>query len=126
QSKTEPPDTQHPTARITTYQYDLYGNLRHVELPNGDEIDYLIDAANRRVGKLVNNVRVQGFLYQDSIRPIAELDANNNVHSFFIYGSKGNVPDYMVRGSTKYRIFSDHLGSVRLVVDTSDGSIMQR
>ena len=27
---------------------------------------------------------------------------------------------------TLYRIITDHLGSLRLVVDTSDGSIMQR
>jgi RHS repeat-associated protein len=32
----------------------------------------------------------------------------------------------MVQGSTTYRILSDHLGSVRLVVNTSTGAIAQR
>jgi RHS repeat-associated protein len=32
----------------------------------------------------------------------------------------------MVRGGTTYRLISDHLGSVRLVVDASDGTVLQR
>ena len=40
--------------------------------------------------------------------------------------SKGHVPDYMVKGGVTYRIISDHLGSVRLVINTSDGSMAQR
>jgi RHS repeat-associated protein len=32
----------------------------------------------------------------------------------------------MVQGSTTYRILSDHLGSVRLVVNTADGTVAQR
>ena len=37
----------------TWYHYDLLGNLLSVKLPNGDFIEYLIDAQNRRVGKIV-------------------------------------------------------------------------
>ena len=40
--------------------------------------------------------------------------------------SKGHVPAYMVKGGVTYRIISDHLGSVRLVVNTADNSIAQR
>ena len=125
-TKTEAPDAQHPSPVVTSYTYDAYGNLRHVELPDGRQIDYLIDAANRRVGKLVNGVRVQGFLYQDALRPIAELDANNGVTGIFVYGSKGNVPDYIERGDTRYRLISDNVGSVRLVINTTTGAIEQR
>jgi RHS repeat-associated protein len=32
----------------------------------------------------------------------------------------------MVHGSTNYRILSDHLGSVRLVINTADGTVAQR
>ncbi|MGH8245024.1 MAG: RHS repeat-associated core domain-containing protein, partial [Gammaproteobacteria bacterium] len=32
----------------------------------------------------------------------------------------------MVQGSTTYRILSDHLGSVRLVVNTATGAVAQR
>jgi RHS repeat-associated protein len=37
-----------------------------------------------------------------------------------------NVPDYMVRGGATYRILHDHLGSPRLVVNTSTGAVAQR
>ena len=69
---------------------------------------------------------MQGFLYQDRLKPIAELDGTNAVVSTFIYGSRVNVPDYMVKGGVTYRIISDHLGSPRLVVDTVTGNVAQR
>jgi RHS repeat-associated protein len=43
----------------------------------------------------------------------------------FVYGEGINVPELMVKGGRTYRLLKDHLGSVRLVVDTADGSIMQ-
>jgi len=109
----------------TTYQYDVLGNLLQVGLP-GETIDYVIDGKNRRIGKKVNGVLVQGFLYQDSLNPIAELDAQDNVVARFVYGSRSNVPDYMIKGGVTYRIIADHLGSPRLVVNASTGEIVQR
>ena len=41
---------------------------------------------------------MQGLLYQDSLNPVAELDAGGNVVSRFVYGERPNVPAYMVRG----------------------------
>src|SRR5262249_47570354 len=67
-----------------------------------------------------------GWLYQNQLAPVAELDGSGSLVSRFVYGSKANVPDYMVQGSTTYRILSDHLGSVRLVVNTSTGTVAQR
>lgn len=111
---------------VTTYNYDVFGNLRQVELPDGTGIDYLIDGQNRRIGKKVNGDLVQGFLYQDQLNPVAELDESGNVQSRFIYAEKSNVPSYMIKNGTAYRILSDHLGSPRLIVNTEDGSIAQR
>jgi RHS repeat-associated protein len=37
-----------------------------------------------------------------------------------------NAPEYMVRGADTYRLVTDHLGSVRLVVKVSDGTVAQR
>jgi hypothetical protein len=39
----------------------VLGNLTQATLPNGTAIDYLIDGSNRRIGKKVNGVLVQGF-----------------------------------------------------------------
>jgi len=110
----------------TTYGYDVLGNLLTVDLPDGTHIEYLIDGRNRRVGKKVNGTLVQAFLYQDQLNPVAELDGSGTVVARFIYADKGNVPAYMVKGGVTYRILSDHLGSPRLVVDTTTGAVAQR
>ena len=46
--------------------------------------------------------------------------------SRFVYGSRANVPDYLIRGGTTYRVVSDQLGSPRLVVDAATGEVAQR
>ena len=86
----------------------------------------MVDARDRRVGKKVNGQLVQGFLYQGQLAPVAELDGSGNVVSRFVYATKYNVPDYMEKGGKTYRIITDHLGSVRLVVDASTGEVAQR
>ena len=111
--------------QTTAYEYDVLGNLVHAAT-NGNQIDYVIDGQNRRVGKKVNGVKVQGFLYQNQLNPVAELDGSGNVVARFIYGSKSNVPDLVVKGGATYRIISDHLGSPTMVLNTADGSIGQR
>jgi RHS repeat-associated protein len=110
----------------THYTYDVLGNLMRVRLPGDVSIDYVIDGRNRRVGKKVNGELVQGFLYRGKLNPLAELDADGNVSSRFIYGSKLNVPDYLIKGGVIYRIISDQLSSPKLVVNTETGEVVQR
>ena len=74
----------------------------------------------------MNGTLVQGFLYQSQLAPVAELDGSSQVVSRFVYATKANVPEYMLKGGLTYRLISDHLGSVRLVVNTADGAIAQR
>jgi RHS repeat-associated protein len=110
----------------TNYTYDVLGNLRNVTLPDTTQIEYVYDGLNRRVGKKVGGVLTQGLLYQNQLKPVAELDGSNNLLSRFIYGSRANVPDYLIKNGVTYRIISDHLGSVRLVVDVATGAVAQR
>ncbi len=112
--------------QATSYQYDELGNLLHVALPDGTQIDYVIDGRNRRIGKKINGTLVQGFLYESDLRPIAELDGSNNVVSRFVYGTGVNVPEYMIKGGATCRIVTDHLGSPRLVVDVQSGAVTER
>ncbi|MCG8425605.1 MAG: hypothetical protein MJE77_47605 [Proteobacteria bacterium] len=118
-------DTVTVDSAVTDYDYDVFGNLRRVALPDGTIIDYVIDGQNRRIGKRVNGVLVQGFLYKDQLNPIAELDGRGAIVARFIYANELNVPAYMIKGGSTYRILSDHLGSPRLVVNVADGSITQ-
>jgi RHS repeat-associated protein len=112
--------------QTTTYTYDVLGNLKSVSLPDGTRIDYLVDGAGQRIGKRVNGALVQGFLYDSQFRLVAELDGNNNTVSRFVYGTRDNVPDYMIKGGNTYRILSDQLGSPRLVIDVATGAVVQR
>lgn len=113
------------SATNETTQY-IFGNLTTVLLPTGNQITYVLDGENRRIGKKVNGIVVQEFLYQNDLNPISELDSTGAVVSRFAYGTKENVPDYLIRGGVTYRIISDHLGSPRLVINTINGSIVQR
>ena len=106
--------------------YDPLGNLMAVTLPDGTPIEYLVDGQNRRIGKKVDGTLVQGFLYQDELKPVAELDGTGTVVSRFIYATRVNVPDAMIKGGVTYRLILDHLGSVRLVVNAASGAIAQR
>ena len=114
------------TSEVTSYDYDELGGLRSVQASAGDAIAYELDAAGRRVGKRINGTAVRGWLYQDALNPVAELDGSGAVVSTFVYATMGHVPDYMVKGGQTYRIVTDHLGSVRLVVNVADGSVAQR
>ncbi|WII71411.1 RHS repeat-associated core domain-containing protein [Bdellovibrio sp. 22V] len=114
------------TSALTQYVYDVFGNLTQVTLPNGTVISYEIDGLNRRIGKKVNGVVQKRWIYMDQYRIAAELNAAGAITKRFIYGSKANIPDYMIASGVKYRIISDHLGSPRLVVKQSDGAVIQR
>jgi len=67
----------------------------------------------------------------NQLEPVAELDGSGNLVAQFVYASKPHVPDYMIRYSGglpvgTYRLVSDHIGSVRLVVDVDGGGVVQR
>ncbi len=112
--------------QVTSYDYDALGNLRGVVLPDGRSIEYVIDGQNRRIGKKVNGQLVEGFLYDGQLRPLAWLDGTGALKARFVYGTRVNVPEYMVVGTSTYRILADHLGSPKLVIDTSSGAVVQR
>ena len=118
-TKTDPSGT-------TTYDYDTFGNLRHVALPSGANIDYVIDGQNRRVGKKVSGTLAEGWIYEDALKRVAWLDGANAPKAQFVYGTRANVPDYMVKAGTVYRLVMDQVGSVRLVINASTGAVVQR
>lgn len=118
--------TNNTTSQVTGYNYDVFGNLRTVVLSPLTTITYDVDGLNRRIAKRVNGVVQRRWVYMDQYRIAAELNAAGAITKRFVYGSKGNIPDYMIMVSEKYRIVSDHLGSPRLVVRMSDGRVMQK
>lgn len=118
--------TDTATGATTSYRYDVLGNLQEATLADGSHIAYTIDGQNRRVGKAIDGVPVQGFLYGNQLEPVAELDGSGQVVATFVYAERPHVPSLMLKGGKLYRIVADHLGSVGRVVDTATGAIAQR
>jgi RHS repeat-associated protein len=113
-------------ADTTRYEYDALGNLRAASLPNGTRVEYVIDALNRRVARMLNGQVTHRLLYANGSNPVAEVSANGHILTRFVYATHASVPDYMVREGTTYRLVRDHIGSVRLVVDVTTGAVAQR
>ena len=111
----------------TTFEYDEFTNLTHVDLPGGttNEIEHIIDGQQRRVGKRVSGVLERRWLYRDQLNPVVEYDSGGNLTQF-VYATKPHVPDYMRKGGINYLLVTDHIGSVRLVVNATTGQVAQR
>lgn len=114
------------TGATTSYAYDVAGNLLAVALPSGDHIDYVVDDAGRRVGRKVNGALTNRWIYGFADGPAAEIGANGQVVARFVYATKSWVPTYMRLGGATYAVVTDHVGSVRLIIDTATGDVAQR
>jgi RHS repeat-associated protein len=110
----------------TTYRHDAFGELQEIETTAGDYADYQYDDAGRRIARYSAYSDDKYYLYKDAINPIAELDSAGDVVAEYIYGSKPYVPEYMIKSGTTYKIITDRLGSVRMVVNANTGAIAQR
>ncbi|MCC7075543.1 MAG: carboxypeptidase regulatory-like domain-containing protein [Acidimicrobiia bacterium] len=102
------------------------GRVTSVALPDGTDVEYVYDALGRRVGLKVDGALAYGLLYEGD-RPVAEVDAGGDVLQRYVYASRAHVPDFMVTASgDTFRFVTDHLGSVRAVVNTATGAVVQR
>jgi RHS repeat-associated protein len=66
------------------------------------------------------------WLYRDQLRLAAELDSSGNVTDRYVNALGRNVPEMILSGASHKRLITDHLGSVRLVIDTSTGAVLDR
>lgn len=116
--------TDSKTGLTTTYAYDAFGNLKQAAVPT-KTVNYKVDGFNRRIAKLTGTTVNEYYIYENELQIGAVLDSTFQTTHRFIYGSKSNVPDYMVKAGVTYRIISDPRGSVRLVVNAETGKILQ-
>jgi RHS repeat-associated protein len=114
--------TNQVTHQTWAFNYDALGNLLSVELPNGSFVEYLVDGLGRRVGKKLNGSLIKQWLYGEGSGPIAELSGSGALVAQFSYASRVNVPDYVQRGTTSFRVISDEVGSPLYVVAASSSS----
>lgn len=114
-------------ADTSLLDYDELGQLRSAVLPDGTSIGYLSDGLERRVQRRIDGLVDYSLLYQDGFRPAARLNASNQVEQRYVHqpGLPG-APLYLEQGGNRYRLIVDHLGSVRLVIDSATGTVIQR
>ena len=79
------------------------GRLKRVAEP-GMDLHYIHDALGRRIGKV----------------------RDGNLVALFVYGTRAHVPDAMIKNGTRYLFVTDQVGSVRLVVNSETGAVVQR
>jgi RHS repeat-associated protein len=109
----------------TTYSYDIRGVILSVTLPSGAQIGYILDPMGHRVGKQIGGILQRGWLW-DGLVPVAQVDSNSDLTASFVYGADGTAPSYMITPTNTYRIITDERGSVRLVINSDDGSVAQQ
>ncbi|QDK40564.1 hypothetical protein DOM21_03670 [Bacteriovorax stolpii] len=118
--------TVNPTPETTEQLfYDPFGNLTSYRFFDG-KIDYEIDPFLRRMGRKIDDEVKQRYVYNPEGRLVGELEGTNRLVKTFVYGSKSHVPDYYIDESgNKFRIITDHLGSVRLLVAATSGRVIK-
>lgn len=81
---------------------------------------------------MVDGALDKGWLYRDQLNPVAQTDGDGNITHRFVYAEQSHAPSYMIRidpatgDEATYRMITDHLGSIRLVVNAETGTIAQR
>jgi RHS repeat-associated protein len=73
----------------------------------------------------VNGVTEYRLIYAGQLSPIAKVDASGNTIETYIFGLGVNSPDYILKDGTKYRVIKDHLGSIRMIVNSSTGEVVK-
>ena len=89
-------------------------------------VNYRVDAHDQRVVKLNGTTVETYYLWNPTKQLIAVANGSGIVTARFVYGSRSNIPDYMIHGGAEYQIVSDHVGSPVLVVNTTTGAIAQK
>jgi RHS repeat-associated protein len=111
--------------QTTAYTYDLRGALTAANISGGKRISYVIDATARRIGKKVNGTLQRGWLWDGDLLA-GEVDGHSSLTAMFVFGADSPAPSYMITPTNTYRLLSDERGSVRLVVNTATGAIVQQ
>ncbi|MEN0059807.1 MAG: RHS repeat-associated core domain-containing protein, partial [Bdellovibrio sp.] len=108
------------------YAYNVLGHLLSVTLQSGAVIKYKPDGFFRRGLREKNAVVSSVYLYEPNGSLAGIVNSSGVLQQQFFYGTQAHSPDYMIAGGVTYRFVKDHLGSIRLVVNTATGAVTQQ
>jgi len=106
------------------FEYDFFGNLKKVILPDGKVIEYKLDAFNRRVARSVNGQIKHYYLWQDQTHLWAILKPDGTIDTQYVYGLYSQAPIYFLKGGAKYIVLPNERGDIRYVLN-SLGKVVQ-
>lgn len=109
---------------VKAFNYDVFGNLRSVSLPNGKMVSYKIDGFNRRFAKIVNGVVEEYYLWYNQTKLAAVISADGLHKTLYVYGGHPIAPAYLIKDGEKFKVVADQRGSIVAVVN-ADGVIVQ-
>jgi RHS repeat-associated protein len=114
-----------PTTQ-STFSYDALGTLLTATTPTGASLSYLTDSRGNTVRLANGGVTLSRYIYDDQNRIAGEYNDSGVMGRQFLYGTDAYSPDYAIDSTGYIRFIKDHLGSPRLMVKASDGTVMQR
>ncbi|UZP66323.1 hypothetical protein N1030_11935 [Desulfovibrio mangrovi] len=108
----------------TRYAYDAAGNLVAVALPDGRVVEYLLDAAGRRIAKSVNGVMLEKFAWRDAVTLESTSRPDGSGLCRFIYSQDSRMPVCMESGGLRLSLAFDKSGTP-FAVANANGDLIQ-
>ncbi|QDK37926.1 RHS repeat domain-containing protein [Bdellovibrio sp. NC01] len=109
-----------------SFRWDPLSGLRQAILADGRVLTYAHDGNHDRVRVAVNGSTSARYIYESPLKIAAQVSDQGIYGKRYMYASGTVAPDYIKSSGVNYFIVKDHLGSVRFVVNSSDGSIAQK
>lgn len=107
---------------VRSYRFDGLGRMVGSKDAHHD-VTHVLDAVGRPIRISGSGAPIR--LLWDGDRLAATLDEQANVDIRFVDSGSGNCPEALIRGGVEYLLVTDHLGSVRVVVDAQEGQAVQ-
>ena len=107
---------------VRSYRFDGLGRLVGSSDAHHD-VTHVLDAVGRPIRITGSGSPVR--MLWDGDRLAATLDKQANVDIRFIDSGAGACPEALHRNGVDYLLVTDHLGSVRAVVDAAEGKVAQ-
>ncbi|MFM6928980.1 MAG: RHS repeat-associated core domain-containing protein [Bdellovibrio sp.] len=90
-------------------------------------ISYSLDGYQRRAIRQVDALPRDFYTHEGPLKVVGSLTEGTSTSlKTYIFGADGNSPEYIRYQGADLRVIKDHLGSVRLVVNASTGTVVQR